>query len=160
METPDGLELPPRKVGYLRFIFEQGGTVRTSAIASRFGVDPSTITKTIAELADAGYLTHVPYRGIVLTDEGTRYGKFLVKRHRILSLILVRNGLSGDQACAEVSRFESFVTRSSIDAMCHAMGHPRQGTCGRITHDDGCLHPGTAAGRRGDRMPEARKEAD
>ena len=143
MEIPAGLELSPRKVDYLKFIFEQGTTVKTNDIASHFEVDPSTITKTISELADTGYLSHIPYRGVILTDTGKRYAKFLVKRHRILSLILVRNGLSEEQACSEVTRFESFVSQESIDLMCSAMGHPQQGVCGKITHDDGCRHAAT-----------------
>ena len=143
MEMPYGLELSPRKVEYLKFIFEQGGTVKTNRIATHFSLDPSTITKTIAELADAGYLLHMPYRGVVLTEMGTDYAKFLIKRHRILSLLLARNGLSREQACSEVSRFESFVTRNAIDLMCNAMGHPQQGVCGKITHDTGCRHAET-----------------
>ncbi|HWQ65398.1 MAG TPA: metal-dependent transcriptional regulator [Methanospirillum sp.] len=140
MEIPAGLELSPRKVDYLKFIFQQGNTVKTNDIASHFAVDPSTITKTISELADIGYLTHIPYRGVVLTDTGKRYATFLVKRHRILSLILVHNGLSEEQACSEVTRFESFVTQQAIDIMCCTMGHPQQGVCGMITHDEGCRH--------------------
>lgn len=139
MENPEGLELSPRKVEYLKYLSELGGTARTTEIASHFGVDPSTITKTISELADVGYLLHTPYRGIGLTDEGKAYAAFLVKRHRILSLILVRNGLSDGQACREVSRFESFISRDAIDTMCRSMGHPQQGICGKITHDDGCM---------------------
>ena len=140
MELPDGLELSPRKVAYLKFIFERGGTVKTNDLASHFTVDPSTISKTIAELADAGYLSHVLYRGVVLTETGRQLAKFLVKRHRILSLVLVRNGLPEDQACTEVTRFESFVSREAIDTMCRAMGHPQMGICGKITHDDRCRH--------------------
>jgi Mn-dependent DtxR family transcriptional regulator len=139
MKAEEGLELTPRKVEYLKFLSEQGGAVRTTAIASHFGVDPSTITKTIGELADAGYLLHTPYHGVTLTDNGKTYAGFLVKRHRILSLIFVRNGLSHEQACCEVSRFESFISRDAVDTMCRAMGHPQQGICGEITHDDGCM---------------------
>ena len=139
MESAEGLELTPRKVGYLRYLSERGGKARTTEIAAHFGVDPSTITKTIGELADTGYLRHTPYHGVCLTEEGRRYAGFLVKRHRILSLILVRNGLSGEEACREVSRFESFISRSAVDTMCRAMGHPQMGACGEITHDDGCM---------------------
>jgi Mn-dependent DtxR family transcriptional regulator len=158
MEITDGLELSPRKVEYLKFIFEQGGTVKTNDIASRFRVDPSTITKTIAEIAETGYLSYVPYHGVVLTDAGIRHVKFLIKRHRILSLILVRHGLTDEQACQEVSRFESLVTRSAIDTMCRAMGHPHQGICGKITHDEGCRHPESVAGLRNSRAQSASRE--
>ncbi len=141
MEPESGHALSARKVEYLKFIFETGGTVRTTAIASAFGVDPSTITKTLAELAGAGYLRHVPYHGVSLTDNGARHAAFLIKRHRILSLMLVRNGLPPDEACCEASRFESRVSKKAVDRICHFMGHPRQGVCGEITHDEDCLEP-------------------
>jgi Mn-dependent DtxR family transcriptional regulator len=158
MELTDGLELSPRKVDYLKFIFEHGETVKTNNIASQFNVDPSTITKTIAELAVAGYLSHIPYRGVVLTDSGTLYAKFLIKRHRILSLILVRNGLTNEQACNEVSRFESFVSKDAIDRMCGALGHPQQGICGKITHDEGCRHPEITIGHGNSHSPSGKLE--
>ena len=139
MQRMDGLELSPRKVAYLKFIFEKNGMVRTTDISGKFGVDPSTITKTLRELAGSGLIQHEPYHGVSLTETGKRYAEFLVKRHRILVLALTQHGLSSEQACAEVTRFESFVSKKAIDRMCHAMGHPRQSGCGEITHDSGCL---------------------
>ncbi|NLD57133.1 MAG: metal-dependent transcriptional regulator [Methanomicrobiales archaeon] len=141
MEPGCGNALSARKVEYLKYIFETGGTVRTTTIASAFSVDPSTITKTLGELSGAGYIRHVPYHGVSLTDDGARYAAFLVKRHRILSLMLVRNGLPPEEACSEASRFESRVSKRAVDRICHFMGHPRQGVCGEITHDDDCLEP-------------------
>jgi DtxR family Mn-dependent transcriptional regulator len=153
MDPECGLALSPRKVEYIKYIFGREGTVRTTEIAT-FTVDPSTITKTLSELTTAGYITHIPYHGVSLTDAGKHHAEFLVKRHRILSLILVRYGLSDEAACREVSRFESFVTKEAIDTLCRAMGHPRNGVCGEITHDDGCMsdegsgdHPEFVAGR-------------
>jgi len=139
MEIRDGLGLSPRKAAYIRYIHEKGGQARTSEIASRFCVDPSTVTKTVTELVESDLLTHTPYYGVRLSDAGQSYADFLVKRHRILSLIFTHYGLSDEQACTEVSRFESLVSKEAIDRMCCAMGHPRQGVCGEITHDPGCL---------------------
>ncbi len=70
MEPECGLALSARKVEYLKFILKTGGTVRTNEIASAFSVDPSTITKTLAEITAAGYISHVPYHGVCLTDFG------------------------------------------------------------------------------------------
>jgi DtxR family transcriptional regulator, Mn-dependent transcriptional regulator len=142
MEIHDGLGLSPRKVTYLRYISEQDGPVKTSDLATRFSVDPSTITKTLSELADAGLLIPAPYHGASLSTAGRLYAEFLTKRHRILSLALTHFGLSDEEACREVSRFESQVSKDAIDRMCKAMGHPRQGVCGEITHDTGCLGQG------------------
>lgn len=144
----DGLELSPRKVAYLKYIYEIGGRVKTNRIAARFQVDPSTVTKTVDGLARSGLLVHEPYRGVTFSEEGRCYAEFLVKRHRILALVLTRCGLSGEEACSEVSRFESLVSRVAVDRICRAMGHPRQGVCGEITHGTCGLgaDPGEGAG--------------
>ncbi|MCO5381880.1 MAG: metal-dependent transcriptional regulator [Methanosarcina barkeri] len=134
-----GLEISPRKIDYLTFILEKGGTVKTTEISSSLQVDPSTTSKTLNELARAGYVNHVPYRGVDLTELGKVYTEFLVKRHRILSLLLTHYGLSPEKACDEVSRFEAFVSRDAVDKICSSMGHPMFGVCGEISHGK-CLH--------------------
>jgi Mn-dependent DtxR family transcriptional regulator len=142
MEIHDGLGLSPRKVTYLKYFFERSGPVKTNDLAARFGVDPSTITKTLGELSDAGLLTLAPYHGARLSPAGREYAAFLVKRHRILALAMTHYGLSDEEACTEVSRFESLVSKDAIDRICQAMGHPSRGICGEITHDSGCLGHG------------------
>ncbi|HTY14986.1 MAG TPA: metal-dependent transcriptional regulator [Methanoregulaceae archaeon] len=139
MEALNGLELSPRKVEYLKYIFEKDDAVKTNDIASRFKVDPSTITKTLNELAESGLIIHTPYYGVRPSNSGRQYAEFLIKRHRILSLMLTHFGISPEQACIEVSRFESHVSKDAIDRICNSMGHPNKGICGDITHDDGCL---------------------
>ncbi len=142
MEILDGLGLSPRKVTYLKYFLERGSTVKTNDLATRFDVDPSTITKTLNELSGAGLLILAPYHGASLSPAGQLYAAFLVKRHRILALALTHYGLSDEEACTEVSRFESLVSKHTIDRMCQAMGHPSRGVCGEITHDTGCLGNG------------------
>ena len=134
-----GFELSPKKVEYIKFINGKNGPVRTNNIAAVFGVDPSTITKTIVELAGEGLLVYRPYHGVSLSVKGKITAQFLIKRHRILALALTHFGLSHEQACLEASRFESYVSKDAIDQMCRAMGHPNKGVCGDITHDDSCL---------------------
>ena len=138
MKVSDGLELPAKKVEYLKYLFGHSVAVKTNDLASRFGVDPSTITKTMNELAESGYITHTPYYGVCLSEEGKRYAEFCIKRHRILALMLTHYGLSHELACSEVSRFEGLVSREAINRICHAMGHPRHGVCGDITQDTVC----------------------
>ena len=139
MKPGAGFELSPKKVEYIKFLSEKKGPVKTNTIAAGFGVDPSTITKTIVELTDEGLLVYIPYHGVSLSAKGKIMAQFLIKRHRILALALTHFGLSHEQACLEVSRFESFVSKDAIDQMCRAMGHPKMGVCGDITHDDSCL---------------------
>ena len=139
MDDDDGSSLSARKVDYLKYIFEHGGLAKTGDLAARFGVDPSTVSKTIREMAKDGLLSCAPYERIRLSESGKKHAEFFIKRHRILSLMLTHYGFSPDQACSEVSRFESYVTRSAVDRICRTMGHPQAAGCGVITHDDGCM---------------------
>ncbi len=134
MDDITGLELSPRKIKYLKFLLEKDDTVRTTDISGHLGVDPSTSTKTINELSASGYVNHIPYKGVTLTEKGRTYAHFLVRRHRILSLMLNHYGLSPEEACREVARFEGFVSKETIDRICSSMGHPTMGVCGKIEH--------------------------
>lgn len=130
--------LSPRKVAYVKFLHGKHRSARTGEIAAHFGVDPSTVTKAVDELARCGLVFHQPYLGVTLTDEGSECAEFLVRRHRILGLILTHYGLSGEEACREAERFESYVSRDAINRMCHSLGHPTRGICGAISHESGC----------------------
>ncbi|OPY38268.1 MAG: manganese transport regulator MntR [Methanoregula sp. PtaU1.Bin051] len=139
MDDNSGTGLSARKVDYLKYIHEHDGSVRTGDLAIRFGVDPSTISKTIRELANDGLLSCAPYQRIRLSASGRKQAEYCIKRHRILSLLFTHYGFSPDQACTEVSRFESYVSREAVDRICRTMGHPQAAGCGAITHDAGCL---------------------
>ncbi|SFM41390.1 metal-dependent transcriptional regulator [Methanolobus profundi] len=134
MQEITGLELSPKKVEYLKFLLKKGDLVKTTDISNELHVDPSTTTKTITDLSESGYVDHVPYRGVRLTATGREYAEFFVNRHNILSLMLSHYGLSSEEACSEVSRFEAFVSKSAIDRICGSMGHPTVGVCGKIKH--------------------------
>ena len=142
MADDNGHDLPARKVEYLKYIYEHGGTAKTVDLAAHFSVDASTISKTITDLTSRGFLSHAPYQRITLSHEGKRYAGFFVKRHRILSLMLTHYGFSQEDACEEASRFESYVSRNAVDRICRTMGHPQEGACGAITHDTGCRGDG------------------
>jgi len=77
MKITDGLELSAKKVEYLKYLSGRTSAVKTNHLAIRFGVDPSTITKTISELAESGYLTYTPYHGVCLSKKGRQYAEFL-----------------------------------------------------------------------------------
>ena len=141
MKDIDGLELSPKKCKYLKFILEEGGIVNTTDISKYFHLDPSTITKTIVEMSSTGLIEHVPYRGITLTARGHEYAEFLVRRHRLLELMFSHYGLTEEEACCEASKLEGLVSKDVVDKICHSLGHPSAGICGRIKHDTCCCCP-------------------
>ncbi len=143
MKDIDGLELSPKKGEYLKYLLERdgGGAAKTTDLSGHFGVDPSTITKVINELAATGLVEHAPYHGFRLTGAGREYAVFLVRRHRLLGLVLSHYGLTPEEACSAASRFEGYVSKDTVDKICSSLGHPTMGTCGRITHDTCCCCP-------------------
>jgi DtxR family transcriptional regulator, Mn-dependent transcriptional regulator len=142
MKDIDGLELSPKKSQYLRYILEQKGAARTTDLSEHFHLDPSTVTKTINDLASTGLIEHVPYRGIRLTVRGKEYAEFLTRRHRIVGLMLSHYGLTAEEACAEATKLEGHVSKELVDKICTSLGHPTMGVCGPIKHDTCCCCPG------------------
>ena len=138
MQGITGHELSSRKAEYLKYIHMQGDVVKTTEIAARFSVAPSTVTKALADIAKAGYLEHSPYHGVRLTAPGTDYARFLFRRHRIVALVLSRHGLEPDEACREAAKIEQCFSKDLTNRICSSLGHPMMSGCGEIEHDHCC----------------------
>ncbi len=130
--------LTPRRIEYLKFLLEREGPVTNAEIAARFSVDPSTCTKTVRLLVDAGLVEHAPYQGIGLSEQGRRCAEFLLRRHRLLSLAFSRLGVDPAIACEQATQCEAHIPRDVINTICAALGHPSCSTCGVIARDRAC----------------------
>lgn len=141
MQGITGDELSPKKAEYLKFIYTRGDTVKTTDVATQFSVAPSTVTKALSEIAEAGFLEHSPYRGVRLTSRGTVYARFLFRRHRIVALALSRYGLEPGEACREATKIEAHISKDLVNRICSSLGHPIMSVCGEIEHDQSCCCP-------------------
>ncbi len=131
-------ELSPRRMEYLKFLLERGESVTNADLAARFGVDPSTSTKTVRALVAAGLVEHEPYGGVALSGRGRRCAEFLMRRHRLLELAFANLGMEPATACAQAARCEDRIPRDVVNTICAAMGHPTRSVCGAIARDRGC----------------------
>jgi DtxR family Mn-dependent transcriptional regulator len=113
---------------YLKVIyslFQEGEAVSTSAIAEALDVQPASVTGMVKRLAESGFLEHVPYRGVVLTDDGTREALRIIRRHRILETYLTeRLDYPWEEVHREAERLEHAASDGLIDRMAHALGDP------------------------------------
>jgi DtxR family Mn-dependent transcriptional regulator len=67
----------------------------------------------------------VPYRGVLLTDDGRRAAVRVVRRHRVLESYLVTLlGYDWDSVHEEAERLEHAVSDQLIERMAQALGHP------------------------------------
>lgn len=113
---------------YLKAIFsltERGEPASTSAVAQILDVQPGSVTGMVKRLAESGLLEHVPYRGVRLTDRGTREALLVVRRHRILESYLVeRLGYTWDDVHAEAERLEHAASDRLVERMAAALEDP------------------------------------
>lgn len=113
---------------YLKAIYsltEREETASTSAVAESLDVSPASVSGMIKKLAEAGFLEHVPYRGVRLTEQGSREALRILRRHRVIETYLnVRLGYSWDDVHREAERLEHAASDTLVDRMAAALEHP------------------------------------
>jgi DtxR family Mn-dependent transcriptional regulator len=113
---------------YLKAVFnltERGDAASTSALADALEVQPASVTGMIKRLAESGLLEHLPYRGVRLTDRGSREALRVIRRHRILETYLAeRLGYSWDDVHDEAERLEHAASDELIERMATSLADP------------------------------------
>lgn len=113
---------------YLKVIYslcDPGEVASTSSIADALVVQPASVTGMVKRLAEAGYLEHVPYRGVQLTEAGAREALRVLRRHRILETYLTeRLGYPWQEVHGEAERLEHAASDELIERMASALENP------------------------------------
>ena len=77
---------------------EDSPTVSTTSLAERLSVSAPAVPRMLKRLKSAGYVKHVPYQGVELTERGRIEALKEIRRHRILEVFLVNiMGFSWDE---------------------------------------------------------------
>jgi DtxR family Mn-dependent transcriptional regulator len=77
------------------------------------------------DFAAAGWVEHVPYRGVRLTPLGERKAMEVIRHHRLLELYLARQlGYSWDKVHAEADRLEHVISEEFEDKLDELLGYP------------------------------------
>ena len=124
----DSPSLSPSVEDYLKAVYslsEGGGPAGTNELARVLAVRPGSVSGMIRRLAEDGLLRHEPYRGVRLTEQGSREALKILRRHRIIESFLVqRLGYDWDDVHAEAEQLEHAASERLIEAMADALGHP------------------------------------
>lgn len=102
-----------------------GGAVTTNALAERIGVTPGSASGMVRKLDELGLVTHVPYKGVVLTESGRRVALEVLRHHRLLELYLAESlGLPWDRVHAEAEVLEHHISEELEELIAAKLGHP------------------------------------
>jgi len=113
---------------YLKVIYaltESGEVASTSAVADALDVQPASVTGMVKRLAELGYLEHVPYKGVQLTEAGSREALRVLRRHRILETYLAeRLDYPWEEVHREAEHLEHAASELLIERMANALENP------------------------------------
>lgn len=104
---------------------ERHGVASTSALAERLGISPPAVSAMVKKLAALGYVTHVRYRGVRLTDEGRRVALEVLRHHRLLETYLAEElGVPWDRVHAEAEVLEHVLSEGLEERIAAKLGEP------------------------------------
>ncbi|MFZ4621144.1 MAG: metal-dependent transcriptional regulator [Bacteroidota bacterium] len=113
---------------YLKNIYKLSsneGKVTTSSLSEKLQISPASVSEMIKKLAEEGTLTHTPYKGVELTDEGKRLALRIIRKHRLWEMFLVEVlHFRWDEIDDEAERFEHIMSDLMEEKIDHALGHP------------------------------------
>ncbi len=97
----------------------------TGELADRLGLSPSTVTTAVKRLADRGLVDHKPYRGVELTEVGSRLAVASIRRHRIVERFLADMlGYAWNEADRLAAGFEHELPQEVEDRLFVALHRP------------------------------------
>src|SRR5918999_614836 len=97
----------------------------TGALAESLGVTPGTATTAVKRLAERGFVTHKPYRGVELTRAGRRTAVAAIRRHRIVERFLSDMlGYEWNEADRLAGAFEHELPQEVEDRLFVALDRP------------------------------------
>lgn len=113
---------------YLKTIFaldSEGEAVTTSAIASRLGVSPPSVSGMVKRLEESDLAARADDRSVHLTPAGTTVALRMVRRHRLLETFLAEVlGVGWDEVHAEAERLEHALSDALCDRIDDHLGNP------------------------------------
>ena len=101
------------------------GVASTTGLAERLGVSAPAVSAMVKKLALLGYVSHVRYHGVRLTDEGRSVALEVLRHHRLLETFLVEElGLSWDRVHAEAEVLEHVLSEGLEARIAAKLGEP------------------------------------
>ncbi|KPB00060.1 manganese-binding transcriptional regulator MntR [Ahrensia marina] len=110
------LELVEDYVELIADLIEKYGEARQVDIAKELGVAQPTVSKTLKRLVAEKMIIQRPYRGVFLTDKGSKLAKYCRQRHALVETFLTALGVPSEVAKIDAEGIEHHVSDQTIFA--------------------------------------------
>jgi DtxR family Mn-dependent transcriptional regulator len=115
---------------YLEAIYrleQKGGFARTMELARNLNVVPGSVTNTIENLKKKGLITHKPYKGVKLTENGRKIASSVLRRHRLAERLLTDIlHLDWSEVHDPACKLEHALSPEILKPLEKALGHPKR----------------------------------
>lgn len=112
----------------IRELTDNNDPVPISALARRLEVSTVSATEMIHRLEDNNLVTHTPYKGVQLTDDGCTHASEIIRSHRLWERFLVDHlQISWEKAHDVACRLEHATDPEVTTALAQFLGNPE--TC-------------------------------
>lgn len=99
--------------------------VSTNALAERLGITPGSVSAMLKRLDELELITHIPYRGVRLTEAGRRIALEVIRHHRLLESYLAEVlGMPWDRVHAEAEVLEHVLSDDLEELIAAKLGNP------------------------------------
>jgi DtxR family Mn-dependent transcriptional regulator len=123
-----GTDISEAVENYAKAIYaieQRSGTVTTNALAERLGVTAASASGMIKKLDSLGLVSHVPYKGVKLTEDGERLALEVIRHHRLLELYLAESlDVPWDRVHAEAEVLEHVLSEELEELIAAKLGNP------------------------------------
>ena len=107
------------------YALQRRGGATTNALAERLSVTAGSVSAMLKKLDGLGLVTHTPYKGVELTDEGEQLALEIIRHHRLLELYLAESlGVPWDRVHDEAEVLEHHISEDLEAAIAAKLGHP------------------------------------
>ena len=96
---------------------EKNGSARSVEIAGHLGVSKPSVSVAMKRLRENGYIHMGDDSRITLTELGEEIARRILRRHRLLTDLLIRLGVSEDTARADACKMEHDLSEESFSAI-------------------------------------------
>lgn len=100
--------------------------VSTNAIAEQLRTKPSSVTDMVKKLSEKGLVNHRRYKGVSLTELGTKKALSIVRKHRLWEVFLVEKlDFAWDEVHEVAEQLEHIKSDALIEKLDAHLGFPR-----------------------------------